>query len=88
MFRQSDDQVFHLNKKARLGVPLYNDQVFWQALPLYIRNETYSEPLMDFCPIRRRLVLSRNLFGKDKVAHGRATEASADHSIFTTVQAV
>ena len=85
MFKQPDDQVFYLNKKARLGVPLYNDQVLWQALPLYIRSETYSEPLKGTCPIRCRLVLSRNLFGKDKVAHGRATEASADLSIFTTV---
>ena len=58
---------------------------YGKPFPNTSENENFSEPLKGICPIRFRVVLSRFLFGKDKEAHGRATEASADLSIFTAI---
>jgi len=61
---------------------------YGKPFPYTSENVIFSEPLKGHCPFRHRMVLSHILFGKEKVAHGRATEASADHSIFTAVQTV
>jgi len=82
---QPGGKRIQLNKKARLGVPFILNQVYRQALPLIIQK--YNRP--HFLAIKGLLShlspagFEPFFFGKDKEAHGRASEASADHSIFS-----
>lgn len=75
-----------LKEKARLGVP-ENKKIL--SMPFPIKSEL-NPPIL-FCANETLLShLSPDgfvelLFGKDIVAHGGAAEASADHSIFSTL---